>query len=133
MDKCKLCGKPKDQHYSATGFYCKPAADDPSPDAPSFQPSQPPVECEHFFLVRTDEEGGTEDGMFVDPGDNLRCGDCQVQLRIVPAAQWAAVEALPKKWITEQAEYPTAEVHAAAAVRLCARELRKVIGMNEAL
>ena len=46
---CANCGKPKDQHYSATGFYCKPAADDPSPDAPSFQPSQPPVECAHVW------------------------------------------------------------------------------------
>ena len=56
------------------------------------------------------------------------CGVTIPPMMFIPVAQWAAVTGLAEKWIAEQAEYPTAEVHAAAAVRLCARELRKVIG-----
>ena len=168
MDKCKLCGKPKDQHYSTSGLYCKPAADNPSPDAPTFQPAEPPADVQHPFCAQCGQRGveashlkhlyvchdccraWPQSGDWYHPEaqppvecDPLsRAFDIPKAHRtaraneilekygmvVLPAAQWADVVALPKKWIAEQAEYLTAEVHAAAAVRLCARELRKVIG-----
>ena len=85
--------------------------------------NKPPVECEQCVFV-------AETPDFLE--DEVECDRCGKRWLLVPAAQWADVVALPKKWIAEQAEYPTAEVHAAAAVRLCARELRKALSMKGA-
>ena len=77
--------------------------------------------CEHYYIIRTDEDGGTEDGMFVDPGDNLRCGDCKEPLVVLPADAVEAVRAdaeiVATTWHRMQA-HQAGEEHMVVAIRM---------------
>ena len=158
MDKCKLCGKPKDQHYSSVGLYCKPAADDPSPDAPRFVDAEPPCyECGGKGTIESGLACPTCWGRAMRGEDQppvecehpysvdfcTECGtvllgtelECVKRWVVLPADVWEAVTGVVVEWRAEAAKNDSSPdpEHQTVAMILedCADELEQATKEGE--